>query len=79
MLPNGQQSLVLVSDNNFSATQFTQILAFGVALENETPRRSQSLDIVTDGGKIRGSQEIKSVSKLLTAVLRSQISEQLLD
>ena len=52
VLPNGQQSLVLVSDNNFSATQFTQILAFGVALENETPRRSQSLDIVTDGGTI---------------------------
>jgi hypothetical protein len=50
VLPNGQQSLVLVSDNNFSATQFTQILAFGLALDNETPRRSQSLDIVTDGG-----------------------------
>ncbi|MBD1828730.1 esterase-like activity of phytase family protein [Microcoleus sp. FACHB-61] len=50
VLPNGQQSLVLVSDNNFSATQFTQILAFGLALENETPRRSQSLDILTDGG-----------------------------
>jgi Esterase-like activity of phytase len=52
VLPNGQQSLVLVSDNNFSATQFTQILAFGLALENETPRRAQSLDIVTDGGAI---------------------------
>ncbi|WP_341738888.1 esterase-like activity of phytase family protein [Microcoleus sp. CAWBG640] len=52
VLPNGQQSLVLVSDNNFSATQFTQILAFGLALDNETPRRAQSLDIVTDGGAI---------------------------
>ena len=52
VLPNGQQSLVLVSDNNFSATQFTQILAFGLALENESPRRAQSLDIVTDGGGI---------------------------
>ncbi|MEG3923264.1 MULTISPECIES: esterase-like activity of phytase family protein [unclassified Microcoleus] len=53
VLPNGQQSLVLVSDNNFSATQFTQILAFGLALDNETPRRSQSLDdILTDGGAI---------------------------
>ncbi|MEZ2232152.1 esterase-like activity of phytase family protein [Microcoleus sp.] len=52
VLPNGQQSLVLVSDNNFSATQFTQILAFGLALETETPRRAQSLDIVTDGGAI---------------------------
>jgi hypothetical protein len=53
VLPNGQQSLVLVSDNNFSTTQFTQILAFGLALENEAPRRSQSLDdILTDGGAI---------------------------
>ena len=55
VLPNGQQSLVLVSDNNFSATQFTQILAFGLALENETPRRSQSLDILTAGGSIAGA------------------------
>ena len=52
VLPNGQQSLVLVSDNNFSATQFTQILAFGLALENEIPRESQSLDILTAGGTI---------------------------
>jgi len=53
VLPNGQQSLVLVSDNNFSATQFTQILAFGLALKNVAPRRSQSLDdILTDGGAI---------------------------
>jgi L-asparaginase/Glu-tRNA(Gln) amidotransferase subunit D len=55
VLPNGQQSLVLVSDNNFSATQFTQILAFGLALENEIPRRSQSLDILTAGGTIAGA------------------------
>ena len=55
VLPNGQQSLVLVSDNNFSATQFTQILALGLALENEIPRRSQSLDILTAGGTIAGA------------------------
>jgi hypothetical protein len=55
VLPNGQQSLVLASDNNFSATQFTQILAFGLALENEIPRRSQSLDILTAGGTIAGA------------------------
>ena len=55
VLPNGQQSLVLVSDNNFSATQFTQILALGLTLENETPRRAQSLDILTAGGKIAGA------------------------
>jgi hypothetical protein len=29
ILPNGQRSIVLVSDNNFSATQFTQFIAFG--------------------------------------------------
>jgi hypothetical protein len=54
VLPNGQQSLVLASDNNFSATQFTQILAFGLALENEVPRPSQSLDILTAGDTIAG-------------------------
>lgn len=31
-LANGQRSLILVSDNNFSATQFTQFLAFGVTV-----------------------------------------------
>ena len=30
ILPNGQRSLILVSDNNFNATQFTQFIAFGV-------------------------------------------------
>jgi len=54
VLPNGQQSLVLVSDNNFSATQFSQILALELALENEIPRRSQPLDILTAGGTIAG-------------------------
>ena len=29
-LPNGDHSLILVSDNNFSATQFTQFLAFAI-------------------------------------------------
>ncbi|GEM_PF-132190 len=32
ILPNGQRALILVSDNNFSATQFTQFLAFGVTI-----------------------------------------------
>ncbi len=32
ILPNGQRSLIVVSDNNFSATQFTQFLAFGVTV-----------------------------------------------
>ena len=30
-LPDGRQSLILVSDNNFAATQFTQFLLFAVA------------------------------------------------
>ena len=30
-LPDGRQSLILVSDNNFAATQFTQFLMFAVA------------------------------------------------
>lgn len=30
LLPNGQRSLVLVSDNNFSGTQFTQFVGFGL-------------------------------------------------
>ncbi|MEG4837879.1 esterase-like activity of phytase family protein [Microcoleus sp. B9-D4] len=68
VLPNGQQSLVLVSDNNFSATQFTQILAFGLALENEIPRRSQSLDILTGGGSSAGAiaQDYNIDSALIT-------------
>lgn len=62
VLPNGQQSLVLVSDNNFSATQFTQILAFGLALETEIPRRAQSLDILTDGGAIDSTMSGDNIS-----------------
>ncbi len=31
-LPDGRQSIVLVSDNNFSQTQFTQILAIGAEI-----------------------------------------------
>ncbi len=33
VLEDGRQSLVLVSDNNFSATQFTQVLAFALDLD----------------------------------------------
>ena len=29
-LPDGRQSLVLVSDNNFAASQFTQFLLFAI-------------------------------------------------
>jgi len=37
ILPNGQQSLILTSDNNFSPTQFTQVLALGLTLTSATP------------------------------------------
>jgi hypothetical protein len=33
-LPNGQQSLILISDNNFNSLQRTQILAFKLKVEN---------------------------------------------
>lgn len=45
-LADGRQSLVLVSDNNFSATQFTQVLAF--ALETETIPLIQARAETTD-------------------------------
>lgn len=32
-LPDGRQSLVVVSDNNFSSSQFTQVLAFALDLQ----------------------------------------------
>lgn len=32
-LPDGRRSLIVVSDNNFSATQFTQVLAFAIDTE----------------------------------------------
>ncbi len=38
-LADGRQSIVLVSDNNFSATQFTQILALGADLYPRSLRR----------------------------------------
>lgn len=33
VLPDGRQSLILISDNNFSATQFTQVLAFAIDID----------------------------------------------
>lgn len=35
-LPDGRRSLIVVSDNNFSPTQFTQILAFGINSESSS-------------------------------------------
>lgn len=51
-LADGRQSIVLVSDNNFSGTQFTQFLAFAIDLEDiptieavvETPAETRFAD-----------------------------------
>ncbi|MEH2286980.1 esterase-like activity of phytase family protein [Nostoc sp.] len=37
-LPDGQQSLILISDNNFNSLQRTQILAFKIKIENSLIR-----------------------------------------
>jgi myo-inositol-hexaphosphate 3-phosphohydrolase len=56
-LDDGRQSLILVSDNNFSATQITQFLAFALDLDStplvdpvvETPRTLDDEDLPTVG------------------------------
>ncbi len=45
-LSDGRRSIVLVSDNNFSATQFTQFLAFGVTV---IPEPSTLMILITVG------------------------------
>jgi 3-phytase/alkaline phosphatase D len=42
-LPDGRQSLVVVSDNNFSPTQVTQVLAFAIDT-NTIPEVSPTLE-----------------------------------
>ncbi len=37
-LPDGRRSLIVVSDNNFSSNQFTQLLAFSVAIPKPSTR-----------------------------------------
>jgi len=48
-LPNGQQSLILVSDNNFSATQFTQFIGLGLTISSETPASSIGVTNIPSG------------------------------
>ena len=49
-LADGRQSIVLVSDNNFSATQFTQILTLGADLvPTAIPTVETRPDLVDDG------------------------------
>jgi 3-phytase/alkaline phosphatase D len=48
-LPDGRQSIVLVSDNNFSATQFTQILALDAdVVTTVTPTVETRPDLLDD-------------------------------
>ncbi len=55
-LPDGRQSIILVSDNNFAGTQFTQFLAFAIDLQDiptitpvlETPPESRFPDPTVD-------------------------------
>lgn len=39
-LADGRRSLVVVADNNFSSTQFTQVLAFGIKTKKSVPEPS---------------------------------------
>lgn len=43
-LPDGRQSILLVSDNNFNATQFTQILTLGADITDSLPNGVASGD-----------------------------------
>jgi glycerophosphoryl diester phosphodiesterase len=46
-LPDGRRSIVLVSDNNFSDRQFTQILAIGADLTSTTPPKQPAPQLTT--------------------------------
>ncbi len=48
-LADGRQSLVIVSDNNFSPTQFTQFLAFGITPARSVPEPSALAGLVVLG------------------------------
>lgn len=63
LLPDGRQSLIVMSDNNFNEQQFTQFLAFAVTLETtpaalpglETPYTLNSADVPT--GTLAGDSD----------------------
>ncbi len=58
-LSNGQRSLILVSDNNFGATQFTQFIAFGVNA-GAVPEPSTWAMIITGFGLVGSSMRRRS-------------------
>ncbi|WP_238241242.1 esterase-like activity of phytase family protein, partial [Methylobacterium isbiliense] len=48
-LPDGRQSLVMVADNNFAASQVTQVLAFAVDIDGRLPVSTNDGLVGTDG------------------------------
>jgi 3-phytase/alkaline phosphatase D len=64
-LPDGRQSLVLVSDNNFSNTQFTQVLALALDITSqETPSARPTVetkrildDAAAAAGELKGDSD----------------------
>jgi uncharacterized protein (TIGR03382 family) len=53
ILPTGEQTLIIASDNNFSATQFTQIMAFGVVIPTPGTVALAGLGLVALGRRRR--------------------------
>lgn len=58
-LPDGRRSLIIVSDNNFSSTQFTQVLAFSVEPVPE-PSTTAGLAVLAITGLIVKRRKFKS-------------------
>ncbi|MBW4491009.1 MAG: esterase-like activity of phytase family protein [Trichocoleus desertorum ATA4-8-CV12] len=63
-LPDGRRSLIVVSDNNFSSTQLTQVLAFAIGTET-TPGVAPTLEtppvIDLDEPPITSNQEMPTI------------------
>jgi 3-phytase/alkaline phosphatase D len=65
VLPDGRQSLTIVSDNNFSETQATKFLSFALDLENtpavapvtETPPVIDDVDLASERSAIPGDAD----------------------
>jgi myo-inositol-hexaphosphate 3-phosphohydrolase/phosphodiesterase/alkaline phosphatase D-like protein len=57
-LPNGQQSLIVVSDNNFNPTQFTQFLAFGLDIGTipEVPSTLETPQVIRFGDPVNPNE-----------------------
>jgi len=60
-LPDGRQSLILVSDNNFGTTQFTQFVALAMAQEPRISSRSRSRSRSQSGAVLQRSDPAGAV------------------